>query len=276
MQTIFRRHVAHLASLIVLSASLAACGGGTATETSSAAATDTQGPTPAAPVSTAPPVTPTPEVPTPAPTPTPVPTPTPAPTPTPSPSPTPAPAPVNHAPTISGTPITSVTSGQAYNFVPAAADADHDGLQFAISSKPSWATFDTATGRLSGVPTGAQAGSYEEIQISVTDGQVATKLPQFAIVVNPAAPTTRSVQVTWQPPLTNTDGTALIDLKGYRIVYGTQPGVYTSSVSVNTTGLVNYTIDNLQTGKKYYFSMVAVNVSGAESDYSTEVVVSLT
>ena len=158
--------------------------------------------------------------------------------------------------------------------MPTAADADHDGLQFSISSKPSWATFDATTGKLWGVPT--SAGSYEEIEISVSDGHVVTKLPQFAIVVNLAAATTRSVRVTWQAPLVNTDGSTLTDLKGYRIVYGTQPGVYTDSVPVNGTGLVDYTIDNLQTGKKYYFSMVAVNAAGAESDYSQEVVVNLT
>jgi hypothetical protein len=69
-------------------------------------------------------------------------------------------------------PAASIFSGQAYNFVPAATDADHDSLQFAISSKPSWATFDAATGRLYGVP--ATVGSYEEIEISVTDGKVVT------------------------------------------------------------------------------------------------------
>ena len=263
MQTIFTRHTVQLASLIVLSASLAACGGGGGSDASSANATDAQTSTPATPVSTAPPAPSTPGAPTP--------------TPNPTPTPTPAPSPSgNRAPTIAGAPITSVTSGQAYSFVPTAADADHDRLQFAISSKPSWATFDAATGKLSGVPTSANAGSYEEIEISVSDGNVVTKLPQFAIVVNLAAATARSVHVTWQAPLVNSDGSTLTDLKGYRIVYGTQPGVYTNSVPVNGTGLVDYTIDNLQTGKKYYFSMVAVNAAGAESDYSQEVVVNLT
>jgi hypothetical protein len=187
----------------------------------------------------------------------------------------PTPAAANHAPTISGTPVTSIASGQAYNFVPFAADADHDTLQFSISSKPSWATFDAATGRLWGVPTSANAGSYEEIEISVSDGHVATTLPPFAIVVNADAAATRSVRVSWQPPLTNSDGTALTDLKGYRIVYGTQTGVYTNSIPVNGTGLATYTVENLQSGQKYYFSMVAVNAAGAESDYAPEAVVNL-
>ena len=243
MQTIIGRHALHLATLVALSLSLAACGGGggsasSANATGPAATADSSASTGPGGSAAKPGAT-------------------------------------NHAPTISGTPVTSITSGQAYNFVPAAADADHDTLQFSISSKPSWATFDAATGRLWGVPTSANAGSYEEIEISVSDGSVVTTLPQFAIVVNASAATARSVRVNWQPPLTNSDGTTLTDLKGYRIVYGTQTGVYTNSVPVNGTGLATYTVDNLQSGQKYYFSMVAVNAAGAESDYSPEVVVNL-
>jgi hypothetical protein len=187
-----------------------------------------------------------------------------------------APQPGNHAPTISGAAITSVTSGSAYNFVPAAADLDGDSLRFAISSKPAWATFDVATGRLWGVPASANLGSYEEIEISVTDGKASTKLPQFAIVVEAGATTTRNVRVSWQPPTTNNDGSTLTDLNGYRILYGTQPGVYTSSVTVSNPGLATYTIENLPSGKMYYFTMVAVNAGGAESDNSPEVVANLT
>ncbi len=182
-------------------------------------------------------------------------------------------APSNHAPTIAGAPVTRVASGQAYNFVPSAADADNDHLQFSISSKPAWATFDAASGRLWGTPS--TAGSYEEIEISVSDGKAVTKLPQFAIVVDAAAPTLRNVQITWQPPLTNTDGSTLTDLKGYRIVYGTQAGQYTTSIPVNSTGVATYTVEDLPTGQKYYFSMVSVNSAGTESDYSPEVVVNL-
>lgn len=245
MQTIIGRHALHLAALVVLSLSLAACGGGGGSASSESATG--QASTPATPASTGPVGS----------------------------APAPTTAAANRAPTISGTPVTRITSGQAYNFVPSAADADHDTLKFSISSKPSWATFDAATGRLWGVPNSANVGSYEEIEISVSDGTVVTSLPQFAIVVNAGATTTRSVRVSWQPPLTNSDGTALTDLKGYRIVYGTQSGVYTDSVPVNGTGLATYTVENLQSGQKYYFAMVAVNAAGTESDFSQETVVNL-
>ncbi len=65
----------------------------------------------------------------------------------------------NHAPTITGIPATRVTAGKAYGFTPTAKGADGNTLQFSVSNKPSWATFSTATGRLSGTPTNAQAGA---------------------------------------------------------------------------------------------------------------------
>lgn len=280
MQTVIGRHTVHLATLIVLTASLAACGGGGGDSASSANATEpasafpaAPGPAPASPPSTNPsPTNPPSESPPLTSSPPASPSPT-------SPSDGSPQTPItqvpesNRAPTIAGTPVTRITSGQAYNFVPSAADADNDSLQFSISSKPGWATFDAASGRLWGVPS--TAGSYEEIEISVSDGKAVTKLPQFAIVVDASAPTLRSVHISWQPPLTNTDGSTLTDLKGYRIVYGTQAGQYTSSIPVNGTGVATYTVENLPTGQKYYFAMVSVNSAGTESDYSREVVVNL-
>jgi hypothetical protein len=265
MQISIKTNIARLAGLIVLGASLAACGGGGgsdgATENATVVDQTTQPVTnPSAPT-------------TPGTTPTPPETPAPGETPAPPTNPT-APVAGNHAPTISGVAILNVAAGHAYSFVPTANDADGDHLQFAISSKPSWATFDTATGRLSGVPTNANVGSYEEIVISVSDGKSTSKLPQFAITVAAAAPTMQSVTVSWSPPTTNTDGSSLTDLNGYRIMYGTQPGVYTQTVKVDSAGITRYTLDNLPSGK-YYLVMVAVTSDGTESDKSKEVVVDL-
>src|SRR6185295_15936764 len=85
-------------------------------------------------------------------------------------------APTNRTPVISGTPSTSVTSGSAYSFQPTATDADSDALTFAITNKPSWATFDTASGKLSGTPTSAQVGAYANVAISVSDGKASATL----------------------------------------------------------------------------------------------------
>jgi hypothetical protein len=90
---------------------------------------------------------------------------------------------VNSAPTISGTPATSVLSGQSYSFKPLATDADNDPLTFSIQGKPAWATFSSSTGALTGTPTSTQAGTYSSIVISVSDGKATASLPAFSITV---------------------------------------------------------------------------------------------
>ena len=92
----------------------------------------------------------------------------------------------NTPPTLSGMPATSVVAGQAYLFQPTAADADGEGERIAIAGKPSWATFSTSSGALTGTPTAA--GSFGNIRISVTDGKGGSaQLPAFTITVTAAA-----------------------------------------------------------------------------------------
>src|SRR4030095_3632239 len=72
----------------------------------------------------------------------------------------------NRAPSISGSPPTAVVAGNVYSSRPTASDPDGDTLVFAIDGRPSWASFDTQTGRLSGTPTAA--GTHSGIAIRVT------------------------------------------------------------------------------------------------------------
>jgi hypothetical protein len=90
----------------------------------------------------------------------------------------------NHAPTITGTPATTVAEDLAYNFTPTASDSDAGTtLVFSIVNRPSWATFNTTTGRLSGTPTNANVGTTSSIVINVSDGTVTTALPAFNLTV---------------------------------------------------------------------------------------------
>lgn len=175
----------------------------------------------------------------------------------------------NRAPTISGTAGTSATAGQAYSFTPAAADADHDMITFTIANKPSWAAFDGKTGALTGTPAAKDAGKFAGIEIAATDGEAVTALPAFAITVANAV-ATNGISVSWVPPTQNADGSTLTDLSGYRIHYGTQTKSYSSAVTVNNAGLTRYELESLPKGK-VYIAMTAVNASGAESDFSSEV-----
>jgi len=91
----------------------------------------------------------------------------------------------NDAPTISGTPATTVVGNAAYSFTPTASDADvGDVLTFSIVNKPTWASFDAATGALTGTPVNANVGTTVGIVITVTDNANASaSLPAFVLEV---------------------------------------------------------------------------------------------
>jgi hypothetical protein len=174
----------------------------------------------------------------------------------------------NTAPTLSGSPATAVIAGQPYSFQPSAADADGNTLTFSISNRPAWATFSTSTGRLSGTPSSTNVGTYSGITISVSDGTVSTALPAFAISVA-APPATGTVTLSWTPPTTNSDGTPLVDLAGYRIVYGTASRTYTQSLTIGAPAVSSAMIEGLAQGT-WYFAVKAYTAAGVESDLSNE------
>ena len=172
--------------------------------------------------------------------------------------------PTNSAPTISGNPASAVNINDVYSFVPNASDADGDTLTFSIENMPGWASFNTSTGELSGQPTLANVGVYSNISISVSDGTASASLSSFSISVDQVGSV--STTLSWTAPTQNEDGTTLEDLAGYKIYWGTTPGVYTNSVSVDA-GLTTYVVDNLAPGT-YEFVATAINSAGVESRYS--------
>lgn len=89
----------------------------------------------------------------------------------------------NTAPTISGSPASSVQVASAYRFVPTSSDADGDTLNFSITNKPAWATFNSATGELSGTPSVSNVGVASGIRISVSDGTDSISLASFSVTV---------------------------------------------------------------------------------------------
>lgn len=168
----------------------------------------------------------------------------------------------NRAPTISGTPANSINANTAYSFRPTAADADGDTLTFSIANKPSWASFSTSTGQLSGTPAAAHVGSYSNIVITASDGKASVSLPAFSIVVNQIS--LGSVSLSWVAPTQNTDGTQLTNLAGYRIYYGTSPAALTQTVQVSNPSISTYVIESLAPAT-YYFAVKAYTSADAES-----------
>ena len=174
----------------------------------------------------------------------------------------------NTAPVISGVPGTSVKPARWYKFEPQASDANGHALTFTVQNKPSWANFEAGTGKLYGRPGWGDVGNFSDIRISVTDGIATRSLPAFSILVADAG--SASVTLIWTPPTENTDGSPLLDLAGYRILYGTSPGNYPLAIDVNNPGLSTYVIVDLLPDT-YYFVMTAVNSNGVESSPSSMV-----
>lgn len=174
----------------------------------------------------------------------------------------------NRAPTISGSPATSIVEGQAYAFTPAASDPDGDTLSFTIANRPSWATFNTSTGRLSGTPGAGTVGTYSSIQIRVSDGTVEAQLPAFSITVQQAA--TGSATLSWNAPTTRTDGSPLTNLAGYLLRYGNSSGNYPNTITIDNPGLTSYVVDNLASGT-WYFVLAAYDTDGFESSNTSPV-----
>lgn len=84
---------------------------------------------------------------------------------------------------ISGSPIISINEGSDYSFTPTVSGGGNTKT-FSIINPPSWATFDTNTGELSGLVSVLNIGTYADIQISVTDGTTSASLATFSVVVN--------------------------------------------------------------------------------------------
>jgi len=172
------------------------------------------------------------------------------------------PGPGNQAPTISGTPASTATVGQAYSFTPTAADPDGQALTFSIANRPTWATFNTATGRLTGTPTAADVGTYSGIVITVSDGAANVSLPGFTVTVQQVQ--TGSATIRWTPPTTNSDNSPLTNLAGYRIYYGTSSGNLTQVLNLPNPGITSGVVDNLSAGT-WYFAVTSYNSSNVES-----------
>jgi hypothetical protein len=170
--------------------------------------------------------------------------------------------------TISGTPMTGVTVGTNYSFTPTASDSDGGKLTFAIQNAPSWASFDTTTGRLSGSPKVTDTGMTLNIVITAADGTAKASLPAFSITVTgtPGTPTPTSgtAAVSWVPPTKYVNGSALTDLAGYNIYYGTSSAALSEKAAVPNAGATGYTVSGLASGT-WYFAVTSYTSEGVES-----------
>lgn len=125
----------------------------------------------------------------------------------------------------------------------------------------------------------ASAGTLALTACMPSDGEIAdqpqssppTQAPAPAPVPAPSpapvpAPAPASISVSWNA---NTEA----DLRGYRVYYGVESGVYqqTRGAGIEAGRNTSFTISNLKAGTVYYIAVTAYDTAGNESAYSGEI-----
>lgn len=82
------------------------------------------------------------------------------------------------------------------------------------------------------------------------------------LMVGTAFAQSATLQLAWDP-------SPDVDVTGYRVLFGTAPGTYTSSADAGKT--TEYTLEGLEYGRQYYLAVQAYNAAGETSPPSTEI-----
>jgi hypothetical protein len=169
--------------------------------------------------------------------------------------------------TISGTPATTVTAGQAYSFTPSASDTYGRTLAFAVANKPAWAAFSTSTGQLSGSPGAGNVGTYSNIVIAVSDGLKSATLPAFAVQVLAGQAAAPPPTISGTPATTDIAGSpysfqpTASGPSGMTLSYSVQNKPVWASFSI-ASGLLSGTPSGTQTGT---YGNIIVSVSDGQA-----------
>ena len=159
------------------------------------------------------------------------------------------------APKISGTPATTGVTGKAYSFTPTATGPSGYTLRFTILDMPSWATFNSTTGKLSGTPT--IGGTYHDIVEGVTDGVAKATLPAFSITVSKStsASTSAVPTISGTPATTATVGTAYS---------------FTPKASVSNGDALSFSITNKPSWASFSIATGAISGTPAAANVGTD------
>jgi Putative Ig domain len=167
---------------------------------------------------------------------------------------------------IQGVPPAEVNYGVPYSFAPTASGTSGEALTFSIQNKPSWAVFDNSSGALTGTPAAEDVGTDSGIVISVHDGASSTSLAPFSISVNEVA--NGAATLDWSGVTQTLADTALADLAGYIVYYGTSAGNLSYQVKLANPGLTSYMVTNLASAT-WYFGVAAYTRSGVVGEMSS-------
>ncbi len=166
---------------------------------------------------------------------------------------------------IQGVPRASVAVGQSYSFQPVVSNLSSGSVTFSATNLPSWLSLNASTGRVTGTPSEADIGTYSGLILRASDGSSQTTLGPFTITVSAQGSGTASLS--WMPPTTNSDGSALTDLVGFVVMYGESPAELTNTIEIDNPSVTTYVVESLIAGT-WYFTAQAQNSRGARSEPS--------
>lgn len=95
--------------------------------------------------------------------------------------------------------------------------------------------------------------------------------PTTATVARSAIAGLPEIRLQWSQDAKNADGTALTDLAGFRIVYGTAANALTQSVEIKDANARAHTLTGLEYSTSYYVALKSYTNKGEESDKSNTV-----
>jgi hypothetical protein len=189
----------------------------------------------------------------------------------------------------SGSSVGAATVG--YTTIDGTATAGTDYV--ATSGTVTWADGDSSAKTVVVPVTSQASGTYFDFALTSIAGQAKFGSPATAAVVvstttastsssssggssssssssSGETSSTSAVTISWSAPIYNTNGSALTNLAGYNIYYGTNSTSLSGKISLNTVGLLSYVISDLSSGT-WYFAVTSVNSAGVESSPSATV-----
>jgi hypothetical protein len=130
-------------------------------------------------------------------------------------------------------------------------------------------TFSSSTtfSRVITVRYRADAPGTLRVNYTQTAGSGSINMQAVALSEAAKASPAGSAVLSWAAPNANVDGSALTDLAGYKVYWGTAPGTYSQSTQRLSAASRTHTVTGLAKGT-WYFVVTAVNSAGAESSYS--------
>lgn len=178
---------------------------------------------------------------------------------------TPMPTPEPEPPVV--TPPPAAGKLQVY----ACADASADG-RILENATVTWPNCQGASyrdpSRSLVVATNDDGALYWRLASKVTSGRVWTQAGTAGMWtpvkdIDWGAALVGSITLSWTPPTQNTDGSALTNLAGYRILYGTSPSALVQIIDIKASASI-FVVENLTAGT-WYFAIRAYNTAGVES-----------